>query len=133
MAAAGAQRVIPVSRDCTEEESPFAGRCAAWQHTMQITADGLPGCLGCGKCCHLLVELVVGDEEVPDAMVVEHSGIRCMEQQGDGACIALDSVTQLCTIYERRPQVCREFQRGSSVCRTILLGRQGLHALAAAN
>jgi len=43
-----------------------------------------------------------------------------MEQRGDGACIALDPVTQLCTIYEERPQTCREFNRGEALCRQIL-------------
>ena len=73
----------------------------------------------------------MGDRLVPEEFVVEHSGIRCMDQQGDGACVALDAATRLCMIYERRPQVCRDFDRGSSVCRTVLVGRAGLHALVA--
>lgn len=72
----------------------------------------------------------MGDRLVPEELVVEHAGIRCMDQQGDGACVALDAATRLCTIYEQRPQVCRDFDRGSSVCRTVLVGRAGLHALA---
>ena len=57
---------------------------------------------------------------VPEAWVVEHDGERCMEQRGDGACVALDAVTKLCTIYENRPQVCRDFERGSGLCRDVL-------------
>ena len=79
----------------------------------------IPLCAGCGRCCHLVVELRAGDI-VPEAYVVEHDGSRCMEQRGDGACIALDPVTQLCTIYEERPQTCREFNRGEALCRQIL-------------
>jgi Fe-S-cluster containining protein len=95
--------------------------------------DGLPSCAGCGKCCHLLVELASGDDRVPAHLVVEHAGVRCMDQQGDGACMALHEVTRLCTIYEDRPQVCRDFERGSTLCRTVLVGRAGLQTLAAAD
>jgi Fe-S-cluster containining protein len=66
-----------------------------------------------------VVELRAGDV-VPEAYVVEHDGARCMEQRGDGACVALDPMTQLCTIYEDRPQTCREFNRGEALCRQIL-------------
>jgi Fe-S-cluster containining protein len=66
-----------------------------------------------------VVELRPGDA-VPEAMVVEHDGARCMDQRGDGACVALDALTRLCTIYADRPQTCREFNRGESLCRRIL-------------
>lgn len=52
--------------------------------------------------------------------MVEHDGVRCMGQRGNGACVALDAVTQLCTIYDERPQTCRDFARGESLCRRIL-------------
>lgn len=55
-----------------------------------------------------------------EELVVEHDGVRCMDQRGNGACVALDTVTQLCTIYEDRPQTCRDFARGESLCRRIL-------------
>ncbi|MBP6508679.1 MAG: YkgJ family cysteine cluster protein [Opitutaceae bacterium] len=87
---------------------------------MIISSDGLPACAGCGKCCHLLVELAPQDDAVPEEFVVEHAGVRCMDQHGDGACVALDRTTQLCTIYERRPQVCRDFQRAEALCRRAL-------------
>ena len=85
-----------------------------------ITTDAdLPLCTSCGCCCHLVVELRRGDR-VPEAMVVEHGGVRCMEQRGDGACVALDAVTKLCSIYAERPQTCRDFGRGGALCRRIL-------------
>jgi Fe-S-cluster containining protein len=91
-----------------------------------ITAvDDLPACAGCGKCCHLLVELSPAFDDVPEEMVVEHDGVRCMDQHGDGACVALDRATQLCTIYERRPQVCRDFTRATELCRRAVAGRRG--------
>jgi Fe-S-cluster containining protein len=79
----------------------------------------LPACAGCGRCCHLVVELRPGDA-VPEELVAVHAGVRCMDQRGDGACVALDPATLLCTIYERRPQTCRDFHRGEKLCREIL-------------
>ena len=90
-----------------------------------MTIDALtevPACAGCGKCCELVAELTDLDTEVPEDLVVEHDGVRCMDQRGDGACVALDPVTRLCTIYERRPQVCRDFNRGESLCRRVIFG-----------
>lgn len=43
-----------------------------------------------------------------------------MDQQGDGACVALDPITKFCTIYDARPQTCREFNRGETLCRRTL-------------
>ena len=66
-----------------------------------------------------MVELRAGDV-VPEALVTEHFGVRCMDQRGDGACVALDAATRLCTIYEQRPQTCRDFNRGETLCRRTL-------------
>ena len=60
-------------------------------------------------------------DDVPEALVVEHGGVRCLDQRGDGACVALDPVTKLCTIYDRRPGTCRDFERGGWLCRQILI------------
>jgi Fe-S-cluster containining protein len=91
---------------------------------MTLSDPDLPACAGCGVCCHLLVELQEGDDDVPRELLVEHSGVVCMEQHGDGACVALDPVTRRCTIYDRRPQVCRQFERGSDLCRQVLSRRR---------
>src|SRR5665213_2289761 len=85
-----------------------------------LITDDLPACAGCGSCCHLVVELRQGIDDVPEEFVVEHDGVRCMEQRGNGACVALDPLTRLCTIYERRPQTCRDTNRGSFPCREAL-------------
>ena len=82
--------------------------------------DDLPPCAGCGTCCHQTVELAEGVDHVPEAFVVEHDGVRCMEQRGNGACVALDPLTLLCIIYDHRPEVCRRFERGGALCRRIL-------------
>jgi len=79
----------------------------------------LPACAGCGRCCHLVVELRSGDD-VPEELIAYPEGVACMDQRGDGACVALDPVTLLCTIYETRPQTCRDFARGSGLCRKTL-------------
>lgn len=60
------------------------------------------------------------DDLIPEKLVVEHDGVRCMDQRGDGACVALDPATRLCTIYADRPQTCRDFNRGESLCLRIL-------------
>lgn len=86
---------------------------------MSNSHPDIPACAGCGTCCRLVVELAVGDD-VPLEFVVKHDGVSCMDQQGDGSCVALDRTTKLCTIYERRPQVCRTFERGSGLCRAVL-------------
>ncbi len=76
-----------------------------------------------------MVELQAGiDDHVPESLVAEHNGVRCMDQRGNGACVALDAATNLCTIYADRPQVCRDFSRGSALCRKILVGPQALRA-----
>ena len=84
---------------------------------MPDASDNIPPCAGCGRCCHLVVELISGVDDVPEGLVVEHDGVRCMEQRGDGACVALDPVSLLCTIYERRPDTCRRLERAGSLCR----------------
>jgi len=66
-----------------------------------------------------VVELRAGDV-VDAALTTEHEGVRCMDQRGDGGCVALDAATMLCTIYETRPQTCRDFDRGETLCRAVL-------------
>jgi Fe-S-cluster containining protein len=67
-----------------------------------------------------VVEITEGIDHVPEHYTVEREGFLCMDQQSDGACVALDPVTKLCTIYEIRPQVCRDFTQGEPLCRKIL-------------
>jgi uncharacterized protein len=68
----------------------------------------------------LVVELGP-DDLVPDHLTIEREGGRFMDQQGNGACVALDPATRLCTIYEQRPSVCRIFSRGTDLCRKALI------------
>ena len=96
-----------------------------------ITTDphsDIPACVGCARCCHLLVELKTDVDFVPEKFVVTYNGARFMDQRGDGACAALDLVSRLCTIYEERPWVCRQFDRGGTLCRKILFGPEALRA-----
>jgi uncharacterized protein len=84
--------------------------------------ESFPVCAGCGLCCHLVVELIAGTDRVPEDMVAYHDGVPCMDQRGNGACVALHPVTNLCTIYERRPKVCRDFEWGGDLCRKTIAG-----------
>jgi len=86
---------------------------------MPALSDDLPACASCGLCCHLVVELRPGDD-VLTGLIAVREGVRCMDQQADGACVALDPATRLCTIYDQRPQTCRDFQRGESLCRKLV-------------
>jgi uncharacterized protein len=87
---------------------------------MPDSLDDLPACAGCGACCHLVVELMPGVDDVPEELVVVNEGVRCMDQRGNGACVALDPISRLCTIYERRPKTCRDFARGTDLCRAAI-------------
>lgn len=84
----------------------------------------LPACIGCGLCCRLVVELNPLVDDVPEDLVVEHDGVRCLDQHADGVCVAFERATGLCTIYERRPQVCRDFARGETLCRQTITRTQ---------
>lgn len=115
-----APAIYAQARAGANKPSHDGGRCAYVVAPMSILPAIVPACAGCGVCCHLLVELLPGDDHVPEEYVVEHSGVRCMDQHGDGACVALDPETRLCTIYDQRPQTCRTFERGGELCRRIL-------------
>ncbi len=115
------QRMSETRRERTEIAPETRGQTPGPAASMSTpNLDDIPLCAGCGRCCHLVVELRAGDQ-VPEAYVVEHDGVRCMDQRGNGACVALDAETQLCTIYEQRPQTCRDFNRGDALCRQVLL------------
>lgn len=88
----------------------------------------IPACVGCARCCHLLVELKTDVDFVPEKFVAEYNGLRFMDQRSDGACVALDQLTRGCTIYADRPSTCRQFGRGETLCRKILIGPSALRA-----
>lgn len=78
------------------------------------------------------MELQAGVDRIPESLVAVYSGVRFMDQRGDGACVALDPVTRLCTIYNLRPSVCRQFDRGSALCRSVLISPDAVRRLVAA-
>ncbi len=111
---------VSVERGCARRKSKGSQSGAGGVGLPGITnLPEIPLCAGCGRCCHLVVELRAGDV-VDAALTTEHEGVRCMDQRSDGACVALDAATLLCTIYETRPQTCRDFNRGEALCRTVL-------------
>lgn len=86
-------------------------------------------CKGCGKCCYktipfLDVEIMYNDA-VPDIYVETREGgignilTRWMKRREDGSCIALDTKTNLCTIYEKRPTECRDFNQSHPLCKKL--------------
>ena len=71
-------------------------------------------------CCQAYSVIPIHpDDAIPDHLM-EHdaeTGQLGMIRR-DGACIAFDRQTRLCTIYKIRPLACREVQRDVCMCRT---------------
>ena len=69
----------------------------------------------------------MGGDDVPsELMAVDRWGGQVMLRLDDGWCAALDRITMLCGIYDRRPTICREYQVGGSECLTerLALGQE---------
>lgn len=61
----------------------------------------------------------MGEDDPPaEFIATDRWGGQVMRRLDDGWCAAVDRVTMLCRIYERRPGVCREFAVGESACLT---------------
>ena len=74
-------------------------------------------CDTCKACCCRLEVLLMGDDDVPQALSVEDRwGGWVMRRLADGWCAAVDRATMRCTIYARRPGVCRDYQVGDNEC-----------------
>ncbi len=71
----------------------------------------------------------MGDDDPPaEFIATDQWGGQVMKRLDDGWCAAVDRVTMLCRIYERRPGVCREFAVGDSECLTERLALLKLSA-----
>lgn len=81
--------------------------------------EGAPvSCASCEACCCRLEVLLMGDDDVPQALTREDAwGATVMRRLEDGWCAALDRNTMRCSIYERRPQLCRDYPEGGDDCR----------------
>jgi len=83
------------------------------------TGDGPVTCATCKACCCRLEVILMDDDDPPAEFVAtDQWGGQVMRRLDDGLCAAVDRVTILCRIYDRRPGVCREFQMGGSACLT---------------
>jgi Fe-S-cluster containining protein len=83
------------------------------------TGTGAITCATCRACCCKLEVILMGDDDPPAEFVAtDQWGGQVMKRLDDGWCAAVDRVTMLCRIYERRPGVCREFAVGESECLT---------------
>ena len=61
----------------------------------------------------------MGEDDPPaEFIATDKWGGQVMKRLDDGWCAAVDRMTMLCRIYERRPGVCREFAVGESECLT---------------
>jgi uncharacterized protein len=61
--------------------------------------------------------MLMGDDNPPREFVAtDQWGGQVMQRLEDGWCAAVDRVTMLCRIYERRPTVCRSFRIGGEEC-----------------
>lgn len=80
--------------------------------------EGAPvSCASCEACCCRLEVLLMGDDDVPQALTREDAwGATVMRRLEDGWCAALDRNTMQCSIYERRPFLCREYPEGGDDC-----------------
>jgi Fe-S-cluster containining protein len=77
-------------------------------------------CSNCDAvCCRLLVVLLPGDDVPARFMDVSDAGLDVMKRGEDGWCVALESATHRCSIYETRPQICRKFHMGGPYCREV--------------
>jgi len=76
-------------------------------------------CTSCNACCCKLEVILMGDDDPPaEFIATDQWGGQVMRRLDDGWCAAVDRITMLCRIYERRPGVCREFAVGESECLT---------------
>ena len=83
------------------------------------TSGGEVICATCRACCCKLEVILMGEDDPPAEFVAtDQWGGQVMKRLDDGWCAAVDRVTMLCRICERRPEVCREFAVGESECLT---------------
>ena len=88
---------------------------------MTIEVISLPNddvtCSTCkANCCRLEVMLIT-DTGVPDRYIeLDNWGGMSMARLDDGWCAALDRLTMLCSIYDKRPLICRELEMGGYEC-----------------
>ena len=76
-------------------------------------------CASCKACCCKLEVILMGEDDPPaEFIATDKWGGQVMKRLDDGWCAAVDRMTMLCRIYERRPGVCREFAVGESECLT---------------
>ena len=85
-------------------------------------------CKDCGAACcrgyftaskEKYIYLRDSNNKVPEHLTEPGPHInRRMKIDETGACVALDKITNTCTIHDCRPQVCREVQPDSPQCLT---------------
>ena len=91
--------------------------------------DDTVTCRSCEAVCCRLEVLLITETGVPDEFIATDEWGAMSMRRENGWCSALDQLTKLCRIYERRPWICREFQMGGPECHR---GARGARAGASA-
>jgi Fe-S-cluster containining protein len=74
-------------------------------------------CATCKASCCRLEVMLISDTGVPEQYVeFDKWGGMTMARLDDGWCAALDRLTMLCSIYDKRPVICRELKMGGDEC-----------------
>jgi Fe-S-cluster containining protein len=74
-------------------------------------------CATCKASCCRLEVMLISDTGVPEQYVeFDKWGGMTMARLDDGWCAALDRLTMLCSIYDKRPVICRELEMGGDEC-----------------
>jgi len=92
-------------------------------------------CEQCGACCYVygLVPVQSFESYVPRDMVTydKKNSRMTMKRKPNGACIALDEQTGLCTIHDNKPITCRLFDPHPAkcadlrtICRMLMVDRE---------
>ena len=77
-------------------------------------------CSSCDAvCCRLTVVLQPEDNVPPHLTTHLANGMRVMQRDEEGWCVALNGNRMNCGIYESRPGECRRFVMGGPYCKSV--------------
>ncbi len=96
---------------------PDQAGCACWEPPLSGDPDP---CAPCGACCRGVFDHAPvrdDDPELPQDLVEDRDGQRCIPHDVNGACRALSTSSPWrCGVHSARPLVCRDFPVGGDDC-----------------